>query len=108
MMIKYFLLTSLTVISTQIFTTSEVLLSVSIDYATKHTEYGFYYSAYIIYFIFQCVDAMVSTLYILLTFPFTKQWYRRYCDRLDRFCLNIWTKCALNSKPMAPIAEINE
>ena len=93
-MIKYFLLTILTVLSTQIFTTSEITLSISIGYAEGTNKFTFYYIAYIFYFIFSSTDCMVSTCYIVLTFPFAHKLYIKCCGRSQKKCEKVWLKCA--------------
>jgi len=82
-MIKYFLLTFLTVLSTQLFTASEITSSVAIDRALATDQFDFYYAAYII-----------------LTFPFAKRWYNKYCKCCHSLCLKIWGCCALSQKPL--------
>ena len=94
-MIKYFLLTFLTVLSTQIFTASQIVLSISIGHAIDTGLFEFYYKAYMVHFVLGCIDSMVSTLYIMLTFPFAKEWYRKFCTCLHDECTQCWSKAAM-------------
>eukprot|EP01084_Bolivina_argentea_P179186 309640_1 len=99
-MIKYFLLTFITVLSTQIFTASQITLSVSIAHAVKTDRFQFYYTTYIWHFLLGCSDSVVSSVYIVLTFPITKGWYEKICNVLHAKCVQIWAKCALAAEPL--------
>eukprot|EP01084_Bolivina_argentea_P034627 64103_1 len=91
-MIKYFLLTFLTVTSTQIFTASQIVHSISIDYAVETGIFQFYYTVYMVHFTLNCIDSVISTLYIILTFPFSKRFYNKFCNCFHMQCIAIWSK----------------
>ena len=93
-MIKYFLLTFLTVLSTQMFTASQITLSTAINHAVHTSKFQFYYDTYMVHFVLGCTDSMVSTMYIMLTFPFANEWYKKLCNWSHRICIDIWSKCA--------------
>merc|ERR1719150_1548896 len=91
-MIKLFVLSCFTVASTVLYTVSELTLSVSIDVAGYSGDYTFYRITYCVYFIFCNVDALMSTLFVLLSFAFARKWYTKLCSCLDAKCFKIWTK----------------
>lgn len=91
-MVKYFLLTVITVLSTEIFAISEIILSIAINHAIKTGEFGFYYTSYYIYFNINTLDAIISTIYVVITFPFAKKYYYKYCGCMHDKCVHIWTK----------------
>lgn len=99
-MVKYFLLTIMTVSSTQIFTASQITLSAAINHAVKTDSYNFYRTTYIFHFILGCIDSMVSTVYVLLTFSVSETWYTKYCTWLHLKCVNIWGKLVLANEPL--------
>ena len=104
-MIKYFILTVLTVISTELFTVSQIILSQSIDHAIKTNNYTFYFIAYKIYYILCNIDTIISTIYILLTFQFTSKYYYKICHYPHVFCVNIWTKSILSNDAREDMAK---
>ena len=89
-MIKYFTLCSWTVLSTQIFTVTQLLLSDSIQHAVDHDEFGYYYTAYIFHYGYGNVDAMISTAFVVLSFSFSGPIYSRVCGCAHSKCLWIW------------------
>ena len=91
-MVKYFLLTFTTVLSTQIFTISQILLSVSITHAVNTDNYTFYYNAFLVSFIWNNIDAIVSTGYIVLSFGFAKTYYVKTCSCVHGKCVKLWAK----------------
>jgi len=92
MMIKLFVLSCFTVASTVLYTVSELTLLVSIGMAGYTGDYTFYRIISCIYFILCNVDALMSTLFVLLSFAFARKWYNKLCSCLDAKCFKIWTK----------------
>eukprot|EP01083_Nonionella_stella_P164782 546506_1 len=89
-LIRYFLLTSWTVLSTQLFTVSQIVLSVAIGHVTTNGSYSFYYQAYYFHFTLGIMDSMVSVCYIILTFPFAKKCYNKLCNSMHYKCRRLW------------------
>ena len=91
-MIKYFYLSSLTIISTQIFTAAEIGLSFGIETAENDGKFIAYYNWYKAYYALRSTDSIVTAIYIILTFRFTETWYRVLCRYFHIKCVNIWEK----------------
>ncbi len=91
-MVKYLWLTFITVLSTQLFTVSEIAMSSSIKHAVNNGDYEFYYYAYMVRYTLDNVDAMVSVTYIILTFPFAKKSYNSWCKCPHNNCVKFWSK----------------
>ena len=92
-MTKYFYLSLLTIISTQLFTASELVLSAGIDHAEKTNLFTYYYTSYKIYHILRQTDSMVTTMYIILSFNFSGKCYDKFCNSCHNLCLSIFKKC---------------
>lgn len=97
-MIKLFILSCFTVASTVLYTVSELTLSVSIDVAGNTGDYSFYRITYCVYFILCNVDALMSTLFVLLSFAFARKWYNKCCWCLNAKCFEIWKKASAPKK----------
>ena len=91
-MVKYFVLTCLTVLSTEIFTASQIVLSSSINYAVNTDNYDFYFIAYPFYYILSNIDSIISTSYIMLTFPFGRKYYQFICKYPHKKCMKLWSR----------------
>ena len=94
-MVKYFILCCFTVTSTVMFTVSELILSVAIEYAGYTENYSFYRTWYCVYFTLCFVDAVMSSLFVLLSFSFTHRWYTKCCRCLDGWCLTLWKRASV-------------
>eukprot|EP01084_Bolivina_argentea_P275921 470653_1 len=109
-MIKYFILTSATVLCTQIYTASEILLSISINHALKHKQFQFYYNTYIVEFTLMCIDSVISAVYIIFTFDFAKGSYVKFCNCLHMRCKSWWLDKEIKNKvdiKYTPCATVN-
>ena len=94
-MIKYFLLATCTVLSTQLFTASDIVASGAITHAENTGEFDFYYVTYAAAFLMGSIDSLVSMCFILFSFPFSKRCYNRCCRRADAKCVLLWSKVHL-------------
>ena len=92
MMIRYFLLTCCTVMSTQLLTVSEIVLSESIWDADNNKQFDFYNTSYPVYFVLGAIDSLIAMCFILLTFSFTKRYYDRLCRHPHRCCVWLWLR----------------
>merc|ERR1719361_2699035 len=91
-MVKFFLLTFLTVLSTQLKTGVNIFGKYAIQHAVDHDEYTLYKWAYFLSKIFATVDRLVSAGYVLLTFTFTQSVYDKCCSCPHTQCVKLWTK----------------
>eukprot|EP01084_Bolivina_argentea_P212626 361382_1 len=91
-MVKYLFLTFITVLSTQLFTISEIVMSASIKHAINNGEYERYYYSYMVRYTLDNIDAMISVSYIILSFPFTKKYYHLWCNCPHNNCVKFWSK----------------
>ena len=92
MMIKYFFLSLLTMVSTQLFTASDLLVNAAISHAAESNEFEFYYATFKVWYVLRATDALVSSMYILLTFQFSETWYSRCCGTCHNTCVHAWEK----------------
>lgn len=109
-MIKYFTLCSWTVLSTQMFTVTQLVLSDSIQHAVDNGLFEYYYTAYALYYVAGNVDAIISTAFVVLSFSFSDRSYDRFCGCAHSKCLWIWDNVRLPSPRMSPemaIAKMN-
>lgn len=106
-MIKYFVLTTWTVLSTQLFTATQLVLSDSIQHAVHHGHFAYYYTAYALYYVAGNVDAVVSTAFVVLSYSFSDRVYNRFCGCAHATCLWVWGNArsrhiGFGSKSMSP------
>ena len=85
-MVQQFLLSSVTILSTQMLNVSELTLSFSIDHAVATNTFELYEWAYFFNFFAQCTDAVISTFYIVLSFS----GYWKICGFGHRSCVSLW------------------
>ena len=113
-MIKYFLLTTWTVLSTQIFTVTQLVLSDSIQHAVSNGQFEYYYTAYALYYVAGNVDAVISTAFVVLSYSFSDRIYERFCGCAHDKCLWIWGNARLpkpiksNMSSMSSLSRINK
>ena len=86
-----------TAISTQLLMTSEIFVSLGIltvndDRSMSTRDFESYQMAYAVYFAVGNVDSMVSCAFVILTFPFASDWYRRMCGCAHTWCMRIWLR----------------
>lgn len=90
LMIRHFLLSMITICSTQMFTGAEIAVEAGITKASQTDEFDLYYGAYICYHVFRTVDSIVSTLYILLSFKANLKYYDKVCGCCQNQCIVCW------------------
>merc|ERR1712129_307521 len=83
-MVKLFVLTICTLVSTYVYTAFEIMNTYGVTRGFATDNYNLYHMSYIPYFIFGNVDMMVSAAYVLLTFNFTQKYYDKYCNCAHR------------------------
>merc|ERR1719361_2256093 len=101
-MVKFFLLTFLTVLSTQLKTGVNLFGKYAVQHAVEHDEYTLYKWAYFLSKIFATVDRLVSAGYVLLTFTFTQSVYDKCCSCPHTQCVKLWTKSIEDPFPLSP------
>merc|ERR1711879_357651 len=92
LLIKQFFLSMITICSTQLFTISEIAVAEGMRHAERTNHFDFYYAAYIPYQLCRSGDAVVSTVYILLSFHFNDKYYGKMCGFCQNRCTAFWTK----------------
>ena len=96
LLMKHFNLSMVTILSTQFFTISEIVISEGMYVADRTGDFDFYYASYIPYHILRSSDAVISTLYIILSFKFSSKYYQKLCGVQHRHCVGCWTKVIRN------------
>merc|ERR1712228_143436 len=88
-MVRQFLLSFITILSTQLLNASELALAYSIVHAERTGNFDFYYTAYIFFFFSSTTDLVVSTLYIVLSFSSI---YWKICACPHGICVKMWQR----------------
>merc|ERR1712173_23512 len=88
-MVRQFLLSSITILSTQLLNASELALAYSISRAESTGGFDFYYTAYIFFFFAATSDLVVSTLYVVLSFS---SFYWKICEFGHGICVKMWER----------------
>merc|ERR1711879_317711 len=83
-----------TILSTQLFTASEFFVGEALMHANRSGDFEYYYKSYMFYHVFRSTDAIVSTLYIMLSFKFNHKYYRKMCSLCQNECMDCWLKIA--------------
>lgn len=91
LLIKKFFLSVITILSTQLFTLSEIVISQGMLHAEQTGNFDFYNGSYIPFHVFRSLDAVVSTMYIMLSFHFNDKYYRKMCGICQLKCVDWWT-----------------
>ena len=103
--IKLFILTVSTLLSTQAYTIVQILLSVGQDKALKTDNYDYYLKTCILAFVFSNIDMLVSAIYVLLSFSFTESYYDACCKCMHVQCYKL---CAESKNNACPKQETNQ
>jgi len=87
--VKLFILTLSTVVSTTFYTISQILNCAGVEIAYKADDYQLYYWTYILYFILSNIDMLVSAMYVLLSFSFMDSHYQACCKCVHVKCIKL-------------------